>query len=195
MVTYNGLTQTIYISTDGSANNNTNVSQTYYELFFHPNGGTNLNYQKISIAVGDELDALPTVERANYLFKGWYTKPSGGTKVTKSSIPRRDYVLYAQWTRVTKPSRAAAPTVTSLGNGSMKVKVKSVSGAEGYEISYSPDSSFTTGVKKVATYYTSKTFKNLKKGETYYVRVRAYKLDSMGRKIYGSYSSRKGVAL
>ena len=195
VVTYNGLTQTIYISTDGSANNNTNVSQTYYELFFHPNGGTNLNYQKISIAVGDELDALPTVERANYLFKGWYTKPSGGTKVTKSSIPRRDYVLYAQWTRVTKPSRAAAPTVTSLGNGSMKVKVKSVSGAEGYEISYSPDSSFTTGVKKVATYYTSKTFKNLKKGETYYVRVRAYKLDSMGRKIYGSYSSRKGVAL
>ena len=77
----------------------------------------------------------------------------------------------------------------------MKVRLKSVNGAEGYEIAYSTDSSFSSGVKKVSTYYTTKTFKNLKSGESYYVRVRAYKLDSMGRKIYGSYSARKGVVL
>lgn len=197
-VTYSGISQTIYINTDGSSGTVTNPTDTnpvYYELFFHPNGGTNLNYQKISLAVGDELDALPTVQRANYIFKGWYTKPSGGTKVTKSSIPNRDCVLYAQWTRVTKPQRASAPTLTSLGNGSLRVRIKSVSGAEGYEVAYSTDSSFSTGVKKAATYYTTKTVKNLKPGQSYYVRIRAYKLDSMGRKIYGSYSSRKGIVL
>ncbi len=198
IVTYNGVSQTIYINTDGSSNTVTNpsdITSVYYELFFHPNGGTNLNYQKISIAVGDELDALPTVQRANYTFKGWFTKPSGGTKVTKSSIPVRDSVLYAQWTRVTKPQRASVPVLTSKGNGSLRVKLKSVSGAEGYEIAYSTDSSFSTGVKKVSTYYTTKTLKKLKQGESYYVRVRAYKLDSMGRKIYGSYSAKKGIVL
>lgn len=195
VVTYNGISQTIYINTDGSTGSNVNTNPVYYELFFHPNGGTNLNYQKISIAVGDELDALPTVQRANYTFKGWYTKPSGGTKITKSTIPNRDSVLYAQWTRVTKPSRASAPTISKPEKGSMKVRLKSVNGAEGYEIAYSTDSSFSSGVKKVSTYYTTKTFKNLKSGESYYVRVRAYKLDSMGRKIYGSYSARKGVVL
>ena len=30
--------------------------------------------------------------------------------------------------------------------------------------------------------------KKLKKGKTYYVRVRAYKKDSTGRKVYGKYS-------
>ena len=43
-------------------------------------------------------------------------------------------------------------------------------------------------MNKKTTKKTSYTIKNLKKGKIYYLRVRAYKLDSMGKKVYGKYS-------
>ena len=43
--------------------------------------------------------------------------------------------------------------------------------------------------KKVTTTSVSKTIKSLKKGKTYYVKVRAYREDSMKNKIYGKYST------
>ena len=43
---------------------------------------------------------LPTAARAGYQFNGWYTEPTGGTKVTSSSTigTAADHVLYAHWT-------------------------------------------------------------------------------------------------
>ena len=199
VVSYNGVSQTIDINVGGTSGEVTDPTpvpgdnQVFYEIFFHANGGTNLNYQKISLAVGDEIDALPTVERANYRFKGWYTKASGGRKVSKSTIPNAECVLYAQWVRITKPSQVAAPSFASNQNGQLKVKVDAVSGAEGYEIRYSTSKDFSTNVKKVSTYYTSKTLKNLQRGKIYYIKVRAYKVDSMDRKVYGKYSAIRGV--
>ena len=46
-------------------------------------------------------------------------------------------------------------------------------------------------VKKVTVTGTSKTLSKLSKGKTYYVKVRAYKKDSTGAKVYGSFSSVK----
>ena len=40
---------------------------------------------------------------------------------------------------------------------------------------------------------TSYTISKLKKGKTYYVRIRAYKVDSTGKKVYGKYTSVKKV--
>lgn len=197
VVSYGGISQTIEIVVGTTSNEIQNPTpgdnQVFYEIFFHPNGGTNMNYQKIALAAGDEIDALPTVERANYRFKGWYTKASGGRKVSKSTIPNAECVLYAQWVRITKPQRVAIPSFTANENGQLKVKIDAVSGAEGYEISYSTSKDFSSNVKKVSTYYTSKTLKNLQRGKIYYIRVRAYKVDSMDRKIYGKYSAVRGV--
>lgn len=197
LVTYNGVNRTVDVtvgSTSSEVQNPTITdNQTYYEIFFHPNGGTNLNYQKISLAAGDELDSLPTVERANYRFKGWYTKASGGRKVSRTTIPSGECVLYAQWVRITKPKQLAVPSFTSNENGRLKVKIDPVTGAEGYEICYSTNKDFSSNVKKVSTYYTTKTLKNLQRGKIYYVRVRAYKVDSMDRKVYGKYSASRGV--
>lgn len=204
VVSYSGVSQTIEIVVGGSSSNDVqnpttpvpgNNDQVFYEIFFHPNGGTNLNYQKISLAAGDEIDALPTVERANYRFKGWYTKASGGRKVSKSTIPNAECVLYAQWVRITKPQRVATPSFASNENGQLKVKIDAVTGAEGYEICYSTSKDFSSNVKKVSTYYTSKTLKNLQRGKIYYIRVRAYKVDSMERKVYGKYSAIRGVKI
>ncbi|MCI9022745.1 MAG: fibronectin type III domain-containing protein, partial [Eubacterium sp.] len=39
----------------------------------------------------------------------------------------------------------------------------------------------------------TKTLTGLKAGKKYYVRVRAYSLDSMGNRIYGAYSMVKSI--
>ena len=69
--------------------------------------------------------------------------------------------------------------VTNTKGKNLVVKYSKVSGAKGYQITYATNSKFTKRTK---------TIKKLKKGKTYYVRVRAYKKDSTGRKVYGKYS-------
>lgn len=47
---------------------------------------------------GKAYGTLPTPERLGYIFKGWYTQKSGGTKITETSIvPDAHTNLYAQW--------------------------------------------------------------------------------------------------
>jgi uncharacterized repeat protein (TIGR02543 family) len=42
---------------------------------------------------------LPKAKRKNYMFKGWYTKKKGGTKITASTTvtKAKKHTLYAQW--------------------------------------------------------------------------------------------------
>lgn len=72
-----------------------------------------------------------------------------------------------------------------------KMSWKKVSGAAGYEVVYSTDKKFKKGTKKIATKKTAYTAKKLKKGKKYYVRIRAWKKNAAGKKVYGSYSSVK----
>jgi uncharacterized repeat protein (TIGR02543 family) len=38
--------------------------------------------------------------RSGYVFKGWYTKKEGGTKITKNTaVPLTKKTYYAQWTK------------------------------------------------------------------------------------------------
>lgn len=59
----------------------------------------------------------------------------------------------------------------------------------------STDKKFKKSVTKKTTSKTSFTLTKLKKGKTYYVRVRAYKVDSTGKKVYGKYTSAKKVKI
>jgi len=89
-------------------------------------------------------------------------------------------------------SAPKAPSITKLSNKSGKkvyIKWSKVSRASGYKVYMSTKKS--SGYKCIYTgTKTSYTKKGLKKGKTYYFKVRAYKkLD--GKSIYSSYSSRK----
>lgn len=83
--------------------------------------------------------------------------------------------------KVTAPARASIKSLTK-GKKKVKVKIKKVSGAKGYQIQYSTKKSFK-GKKTVTTTARTKTIKKLKSKKTYYFRVRAYKLNGK-KKVY-----------
>ena len=138
---------------------------------------------------------LKNPSRKGYAFAGWYTDAKFKKKITSiSSSAKSDYILYAKWTKV----KVAKASLTSAKNSKSKqilLKYKKVSGAKGYEISYSTDKKFKKAVTKKNTAKTSYTISKLKKGKIYYVRIRAYKIDSTGKKVYGKYSSVKKVKI
>ena len=140
---------------------------------------------------------LPNATRKGYLFKGWYAESSYRTKVTaikKGSTGNKTF--YAKWEKVKKPSKPAISKVQNAKSKQMSVKLKKkVSGAKGYEMIYATDKKFKKNCKTVRFTGTSKRVKSLKKGKTYYVKVRAYKMDSANERVYGSYSSVKKVTI
>ncbi len=81
------------------------------------------------------------------------------------------------------------------------IKFDKVSNADGYEIVYSTNSSLKSPkklvTKKIKGYFLNKKGKKaaFKKGKTYYVKVRAFKKDPDGTKIYGDWSTVKSVKI
>lgn len=84
-------------------------------------------------------------------------------------------------------------TVKNNKKKTVQVKWKSVSDASGYELQYALNKSFTKNkTKKVSG--TKLSVKKLKKGKTYYFRVRAYTTSS-GKKVYGAWSAAKKIKI
>lgn len=92
-----------------------------------------------------------------------------------------------------KPAKVKAPTIKNLQGKKLKISFKKVDNASGYQISYATNSKF----KKASTKKTKKTaytLKKLKKGKTYYVRVRAYRTVN-GKTYYGAYSKARHIKI
>ena len=96
---------------------------------------------------------------------------------------------------VTAPAKASL-TKLSTSSGKITAVWKKVSSCDGYQVQYSTDKKFTaktTNTIKITGQNTLKTtIKSLKKGKTYYIRVRAWK-KADGETVYGSWSTAKGL--
>ena len=69
-------------------------------ITFEPNGG-NCSVSSMEMKPGEAYGTLPTPTRTGYIFNGWFTAASGGTKVTASTVVPKSqgsHTLYAQWT-------------------------------------------------------------------------------------------------
>ncbi|MBO4863577.1 MAG: DUF4832 domain-containing protein [Eubacterium sp.] len=100
--------------------------------------------------------------------------------------------------KVKAPSKVKLKSVKNKKKKKLTVKWKKIKAADGYEIQYSLKKLNKKNQKKIKTKLTSKTtftIKKLKKNKKYYVRVRAYKLDSAGNKVYGKWSKVKKVKI
>lgn len=170
--------------------------QTVYTIGYVLNGGK-ITGTSVKSYDGTVNIALPKAVRKGYSFAGWYTDSSYKTKVTalkKGSTGNKTF--YAKWTKVSKPSKPAISALKNTKSKQMSIKLKKkVSGAKGYEMVYATNKKFTKNKKTVRFTAVTKTVKKLKKGKTYYVKVRAYKVDSANSRVYGKYSSVKKITI
>ena len=164
-----------------------------YKIYYALNGGGAVANPK-SYTVSTATITLKNPTRKGYTFAGWYTTKDFKTKATtlpKGSTGTRRY--YAKWVKVSTPQ---VKTISLSNSGSKKLKVKytKVSGAKGYQIYYALDRNFTKGKKSVNLRGLERVLA-VAKNKTYYVKVRAYKLDSQGNRIYSSWSRAKSIKI
>ena len=71
-----------------------------YTVSLNPNGGK-VSKKSVTATAGKKYGALPKPTRAKYKFLGWYTKKSGGARVTGTTIfkLKKNQTLYAHWKR------------------------------------------------------------------------------------------------
>ena len=74
-------------------------SENGYTVTFDANGG-NVSTVNKGVVYGSTYGTLPTPTKNGYVFTGWYTSASGGSKVTSSTTVSitKSQTLYAQWT-------------------------------------------------------------------------------------------------
>ena len=71
-----------------------------FKITWNANGGKIGTKKKIttSIEKGSKIKKVPTTpKRSGYTFKGWYTKKSGGKKISKNTKPTKSVIYYAKW--------------------------------------------------------------------------------------------------
>ncbi|MCL2115759.1 MAG: InlB B-repeat-containing protein, partial [Methanobrevibacter sp.] len=78
-----------------------------YKVTWNGNGGK-IGSKKTTVTYvkkGSKVGKLATPKRSGYTFKGWYTKKSGGKKITKNTKPVKSVTYFAQWTKTTSASK------------------------------------------------------------------------------------------
>jgi len=88
----------------------------------------------------------------------------------------------------------AVKKLTRAPGKKIRVTLKKVSGAAGYQVAWSVNKKFRKSVYKMASRKNTCIIrKKLKKNKTYYVRARAYKRNAYGKKVYGTWSRSKKI--
>lgn len=136
---------------------------------------------------------IATVSGSNTLV---YTDGSvkAGTMYTYTVRAYKGSALSAYNKNGSRIVRLTAPVQykpSSKASGKLTVRWKKAVGASGYQIQYAASRSMR-GARTVSTSALTRTLSGLKKGSTYYVRIRAYKKVS-GKTYYGAWSSVKNA--
>ena len=89
-------TDTVFTSSDTIYAHWDETPAATYTITLDPNGGSVTPTSKTTGADG-KLASLPTPTYSGHDFKGWYTQPTGGTKVTTDTVFASDTTIYARW--------------------------------------------------------------------------------------------------
>lgn len=91
-ITTNSITFTI----TGNVEIGPEYTKNKYKVTFNPNGGL-VSPEYKNVTVGSSVESLPTPEKADNVFAGWYTDQVDGTEVSSSYTPAEDVTIYAHW--------------------------------------------------------------------------------------------------
>ena len=72
-----------------------------YKIHFNDSEGKTATVSK-NVTYGKPVGKLPSIKRDGYVFTGWYTKKSGGKKISASSIYQnlKNQTVYARWKKI-----------------------------------------------------------------------------------------------
>lgn len=188
-----------------------NLDYPKLKIDYRLDGGKNADSNPEYYIIGSEVTLQPAVKEG-YTFEGWYTYPNLGDKskidvITKAD-PDEDIILYAKWTKSTvndtvvdnqdqnrnqtQISAAGRPKISAKNVKGKKLSVRISGTAKCFELQYGTNKKFKKAKKVILT---KKSYtKKLKKGKTYYVRVRGYNLKN-GKKLYSAWSNVKKVRI
>ena len=96
---------------------------------FDPNGGI-LNVPLMAtrqVEKGAEVGSLPGVYREGYEYRGWFTQPVGGVRVTYRDSISSNVTFYAQWTEVPTYTVTYKPGTNGTGVQQTATKTQDVS--------------------------------------------------------------------
>lgn len=163
-----------------------------YEIRYVLNKGTNAKANPA--AYYNQSVTLKNPTRKGYAFQGWYTdsKWKHPIKSVKKGMAK-NYTVYAKWSKI-RVGKPTLKSLTKLGKTQVYVRVKKVSHAKGYVIKYASNKKY----KKAKYLYTTSAgtvLKRLSKNKKYYIKVKAYAIDSAGKKVFGAYSKTKKKSL
>lgn len=148
------------------------VATKTFTVTFDSQGGSKVS--SLAIENNKNIGTLPTPTKAGYSFLGWYTKKTGGQKISSTHKITARITFYARW-KLMKPSKPVSFKAKALSKNSIQLSWKKVTGATGYVIqrSTSKKSGFKT-IKTIAKGTTVKYTNNkLKSNTTYYYKIRA----------------------
>lgn len=139
----------------------------------YKNGKKVVSEQKL---LEGETSKIPTAKKKGYIFKGWYI---GKKKVTEDTRIYANSTIKAKWEKI-KVKRAVITSTKQQYKKTATLEFKVKGKADGYEVK--------VGKKKEDTPTEIAIFGKFKSGKTYKAKVRAYRIDSRGKKIYGKWS-------
>jgi len=169
--------------------------QKQYTITYVLKGGVNHYENPTSYTQKTSTFSLKSPSRKGYMFKGWYTDKKMKHRVYNIKIGSTgNKTFYAKWSKV-KSSKVKSLKVENRKHKKVRVTFKAASGAYGYQIQYSTNKKFKKNTKSVIVKKNSYTIKKLKKGKSYYVRVRSFKKDSAKLNVYSKWSSVKKIKI
>jgi uncharacterized repeat protein (TIGR02543 family) len=127
-------------SGDSGGGNNAGGGNTY-TVTFDGNGGTSPSSQTVNAG---SSTTLPSTTRSGYTLNGWYTSPSGGTKVGNagaSYTPSASVTLYAQWTQGNSTTYTVT-VETDIAHGSISASPTSGTAGTTVTLSNTADSGY-----------------------------------------------------
>lgn len=142
--------------------------------------------------------AEPTTQATETPIPTENVKPTPGAQATQmpqpvpTAVPTKTQAPSVSTSNI-KVKRAVISKAKRASKTKIKISIKKIGTVKGYQIVAATDKKFKKNVKKITSTSNTVTLKNLKKGKTYYIKVRAYKLGSGKKKVYGTYSIVKKV--
>ena len=133
------------------------VTPASYLVTFDANGGR-VSKESTAVTINKPYGTLPTPNRTGYSFDGWYTKETGGTKVTETTTVGTNppTKLYAHWiaNKYLVVFDANRGEFITAGGESVKTKQSTVTYGSKYNSMPTPT---RTGGYKFAGWYTEST--------------------------------------